>query len=178
MKTSIIETGTVIETRGMMASVRIDHGYSCRGCGMGKLGLCKPGGAGMVIEVENREGAHKGDRVTIGLQQGAQLKGYFFAYMLPIVVLAGGTAAGYALSSVTGIRGLDVISGFAGLAAVLWYSLKKVRDLDQSRRMHIKRVLQDVPEFYAQGGHSSEAIDYLSRCHEFPEDSAGKLSGY
>ena len=108
MKTSIIETGRAIETRDGMAIVLIEQGRSSEGCGMGKLDLCKPGGAGMRFSVENGIGAVEGDRVRLGLEQKTQMKGYFLVYILPLLVLVLGAIAGYVISETSGFHGLEV----------------------------------------------------------------------
>ncbi|NOZ25001.1 MAG: SoxR reducing system RseC family protein [Nitrospirae bacterium] len=160
---SIVETGRVVETRDGMAFVRIEQGRSCRGCGMAALGLCRPGGAGMLLKVENPAGAVKGDRVMIGLGKRVHLKGYFIIYILPVVMMMLGTIAGYLASGATGIGGLEAAGGFAGLAASLFFSLRKMQALDRAERMYIRRIVRDVPEFDSDamtGG--AEGADYLS----------------
>ncbi len=163
---SIVETGRVVETSDGIALVRIEQGRSCRGCGMAKLGLCRPGGAGMLIEVENPVGAVKGDRVMIGLGRRVHLKGYFIIYILPLFVMTLGTFAGYVASSATGIGWLEAAGGFSGLAASLAFSLRRMQALDRAERMYIRRIVRDVPEFDADAMPGAEGADYLAGFRE------------
>lgn len=161
MKTSVVETGRVIETGNGIATVRIDKGESCKGCGMGKIGLCKPGGSGMVMEVENPLGANKGDTVMLGLDSSTHLKGYLFSFILPLIMLVISTFVGYILSGLTGIGGLEIISGFLGLSVTVFFSLRKMRKIDKSKRMYIRRVLRDSSNFMWEADYGAEGGDYL-----------------
>jgi sigma-E factor negative regulatory protein RseC len=156
MKTSVVETGKVYKTEGNIALVKIDQGTSCKGCGMGKLGLCKPGGAGMLLKVENTIGAKVGDTVTIGLEKKTHMKGYFIAFILPLVVLLFSSFIGYLLSLFTEMKGLDVVAGFTGLAVAVLYSLKRINKLDRETLMYIRRVVSDLQTFH-QGKANYEA---------------------
>lgn len=161
MKTPIVETGKVVKTENGLARVQIGEGSSCKGCGMAELGLCKPGGSGMLLEVMNGPGARKGDTVTIGLDQKTHLKGYFLAFILPLALLITGAAVGHLMTRLTGITGLDVIAGFLFLTVTTVFSLKGVQKLDRTRKMHVRKIIRDVPEFQWKEDYGAEGRDYL-----------------
>lgn len=161
MKSLIADRGRVMGTEGSSALVRLEGGAKCRKCGMAAIGLCKPGGTGMLVSVENPLGAGRGDVVRIGLDRGVHLRGYFFAYMLPLLSFVAGAFAGRLASLASGINGLDAPAAFLLLAMSLLHSIRKIKELDRSKRMYIRQVLRDVPEFEAQGAMSPEGLQYL-----------------
>jgi positive regulator of sigma E activity len=161
MKTPIAETARVLETRGETALVRLEGGRTCRKCGLAAIGLCKPGGTGMEVRVENRAGASPGDSVRLALKRGAHWRGYFLAYLLPLASFVAGAFAGDALSAAAGVTGLDVVSAFSFYGLTLMYSLRKMRALEGAERMYISRVVRDVPDFHWQDASGAEAVDYL-----------------
>ncbi len=172
MKTNIVETGTVIHTEGGIARVRLGKGTSCKGCGMAKLGLCRPGGAGMLLEVENSVNARVGDVVTIGLKRETHIKGYFLAFILPLSMLVVSTIAGYVLAVYMGLKGAEVIAGFLGLAITLFFSLRRLNEMDRSERMYIKRIIKDVPDFSGEVNIGAEGGDYLKGFQDISEHSS------
>lgn len=172
MKDRISETARVTETSGKEAVVRLLGGESCRKCGLAAIGLCKPGGTGMVLRVENRLGAARGDVVRLGLDPGAKRRGYFFAYTLPLLCFAAGAFAGYLVTAATGLGGLDAALAFVSLLASLPLSIRKLRGLDASERMYVSRIVRDVPDFHWQGGDTPEGAYYLEAYRQ--RDSAVK----
>ncbi len=160
MKTSIVETGVVIEREGTTAKVLLGKGTSCRGCAMAKLGMCRPGGANMIFTVDNTLNAEVGDTVMLGLKREVHWKGYFIAFILPLLIFVVSSLSGYLISLYTGLRGIDVLSGFVGLALAIAFSLGRLRKMDSTERMHIKRIVRDVAgtEGVYQG---AEGLDYL-----------------
>ncbi len=162
MKTNIVETGIVLETKDDLAKVQIKQGKSCKGCAMGKLGMCRPGGAGMVLLVKNPLKAKEGDTVMIGLDKKTHTKGYFIVFILPMIILVISTVAGYLLSQKLQIQGLEVVTGFSGLAIAIYFSLKKINRMDKEVTMYIKRIVKDVPDFSWEVNYGAEGGDYLS----------------
>ena len=160
MKT-VVETGRVIDTDGETASVMIEQGASCKGCGNAKLGLCRPGGAGMLLRVQNTLGASRGDRVVMGLEKKTHLKGYLLAFILPLLSFLLASLGGYMLSEVTGVKGVEVVVGLAGLSATAFYSLRRLKALDKAGKMHIKRIIRDA-EFRYGAATGAEEMDYLA----------------
>ncbi len=162
MKTNIVETGVVLETKGELAKVQINQGKSCKGCAMGKLGMCRPGGAGMVLMVKNPLNAKEGDTVMIGIDKKTHTKGYFIVFIFPLLILVVSTFAGYFLSQKLQTSGLEVLTGFVGLAIAIYFSLKKINRMDKEVTMYIKRIVKDVPDFSWEVNYGAEGGDYLS----------------
>jgi sigma-E factor negative regulatory protein RseC len=138
----IVETGTVIARDGDTVRVIIDQGESCRKCGNAALGLCKPGGAGMVLDVENILGAGIGDVVKIGIDKDVQNRGYALAYVVPLMFLVLGTVIGHLLGGFYHVTFLDAVMGFLFLGVSLYFSLRAINAMDRSQRMHVKEIVE------------------------------------
>lgn len=162
MKSLIAEAGRVMQTDGASALVRLEGGAKCRKCGMAAIGLCKPGGTGMLVKVKNPIGADKGDVVRLGLDRGVHLRGYFFAYMLPVLSFVAGAFIGHFISLASGLKGLDVAFGFVLLTMSLVLAVRKIQALDRAEQMYIRQVVREVPEFEAEGVMSPEGLEYLN----------------
>lgn len=162
MKSSIAETGRVMQTDGASALVRLEGGSKCRKCGMAAMGLCKPGGTGMLVRVKDPVGAAKGDVVRLGLDRDVHLRGYFFAYMLPLLSFVAGAFIGHFISLASGLKGLDVVTGFVLLALSLVLAVRKIKALDRAEQMYIRQVVREVPEFEAEGAMGPEGLEYLN----------------
>jgi positive regulator of sigma E activity len=109
MQSSDIETGTVLKTEGTMALVITNRSKSCRECGKAQAGICGKSGSGMVLKADNALGAERGDTVELGLEKAAHVKGYFLAFVLPVLVLFLAAYAGHILSQLTDVKYLDAI---------------------------------------------------------------------
>lgn len=143
MKPTIPESGSVIKTEGLNATVLLEGGTACKGCGAGKIGLCRPAGNSMTVTVGNSAGAQMGDKVLIGIDRGVQRTAYLLAYIIPLVSFLSGSFLGHAARVYFTVPALDAITGFAALAAASVFSLRKLKKLDASSRMSIKRILND-----------------------------------
>ncbi len=162
MKTNVVETGVVLETKGELATVQINQGKSCKGCAMGKLGMCRPGGAGMRLTVKNPLRAEVGDTVMIGIDKKTHSKGYFIVFIFPLLILVISTLIGYYISVRFELEGLEIITGFLGLGISIYYSLRKIQKMDRKVTMYIKRIVKDVPEFTWEVNYGAEGGDYLA----------------
>jgi sigma-E factor negative regulatory protein RseC len=115
----IKEMGRVLETADDEAVVLVRRSSACEGCSA--RGVCHTfGGAGKDarISVENRIGAHAGDEVEIGIEEGSLVLASFIVYILPIGALFLGAALGGALSEYIGIS-KGGASAFMGLLALI-----------------------------------------------------------
>jgi positive regulator of sigma E activity len=155
-----LETGTVIKTDGAWASVITNKSKSCNECGKAQAGICGKSGAGMVMSVKNKAGAKKGDTVELGLDKATHIKAYFFAFILPVVILFVCAYSGSVISLSADVKGLDVIAGFTGLIISTLYSFGKIRSLDRTSRLQITKVISDPPEYVSAS--SAEEMDYIS----------------
>jgi len=141
MELSGLETGTVIETSGTKAKVRINKSKSCKECGKAQAGICGKSGEGMIMEAGNNLNAREGDRVTLGLEKKIHVKGYFLVFILPVLSLFLFAYMGHEISGFTGMKGLDVIMGITGLVMAILFSLYKIKKLDSSAEMEITRIV-------------------------------------
>ena len=141
MELSGLETGTVIETNGTKAKVRINKSKSCKECGKAQAGICGKSGEGMIMEAGNNLNAREGDRVTLGLEKKIHVKGYFLVFILPVLSLFLFAYMGHEISGFTGMKGLDVIMGITGLVMAILFSLYKIKKLDSSAEMEITRIV-------------------------------------
>ena len=71
--------GTIIRLDGDIATILLQGGKHCEGCGAGKLGLCKPVRQCRTLKGRNAVSASVGDHVRVGLEQDVQTKGYLLA---------------------------------------------------------------------------------------------------
>ncbi len=139
MKPGVPETGTVLNVNGGDAVIALNSGgQSCRKCGARAMGLCGGAGAG-VINVRNDAGARVGDTVLIGLS-GKSGAGFLFAYILPLFAFVLGAALGRLAGIYFNLPFLDVAAGFVSLSVTLFFALKRLRKLDSSSRMVVKKV--------------------------------------
>lgn len=146
MKASIPEFGTVIRLEDGNAIVFIKGDKSCKGCGAGQMGLCKPGGT-MTLNVRNTANARVGDTVRVGFEQDIQTKGYLLVYVLPLFALIAGAFGGHIIGSYVGIPFLDVIIPFIALALSLYYSFERLKKLDSSSRLIVEKIISlDIPK--------------------------------
>lgn len=143
MKPSIPETGTVISLKDDTAVVLLKGGGACKGCGAGKIGLCRPGGNSMVLHADNAVGARTGDTVVVGIGRNVRVKGYLFAYIIPLISFMAGAVIGHVAGTYLGVPSVDVPAGFLSLTAVSVHTFRRLRRLDRTSMMRIKRVVSD-----------------------------------
>ena len=143
MKPTVPETGTIICIEGENAVIMMKGGKSCRGCGMGKIGLCRTGDTSMSLRAKNIVNAHVGDTVEVGLDRGTRVKGYCMAYLIPVFSLLSGTLAGQVLGEHFSIQHLDVTGGFLTLLLASLFSFRKLRELDATHMMVAKKIISD-----------------------------------
>lgn len=141
MKPSVPETGMVVSIEDGMAHIVLQSGDSCRGCGAAKMGLCKPAGNQSVLTAKNTADAVAGDIVKIELDAGIQTKGYLLAFIIPLFSLIAGAVAGNILSGYLSFPALDIVAGFAALIIASLYSLMRLKRLNASSMMVIKKII-------------------------------------
>lgn len=143
MKPTIPETGTVLRLGRGTAVVLLKGGAACKGCGAGKIGLCRPAGHSMVITAKNTVGARAGDTVSLGIERRVQRTAYFLAYLAPLLSLLAGSFCGHLVASYFPIPFLDVATGVAALIFASAYCFARLRKLDSSSMMTIERVIAE-----------------------------------
>lgn len=82
------QEGVVIEINGAMAKIKAGRHGDCKNCG-----AC-PGDKSMVLDAQNPIGAKPGQRVAFEIKETNMLKAAFIVYLLPIVAIFIGAAAG------------------------------------------------------------------------------------
>jgi len=143
MKPTIPETGTVLKLDRDTAVVLLKGGTSCKGCGAGKMGLCRPAGDSMMITVKNTASASIGDTVVIGIDRRVQRAAYLLAYGAPLVSFIAGSFCGHVAGEYLSIHFLDAAAGFATLVVTSVYSFLRLRKLDSSSMMTVKHVIRE-----------------------------------
>ncbi len=178
VKPSIPETGTVIRLIGDVATVLLKGDAPCKGCGAGKIGLCRPAGNSMMIMVKNTAGARVGDIVMIGIDGKVQRSAYLLAYGAPLLSLLAGSFGGHLAAVHFRIPLLDAATGFMLLIVVSLYSFLRLRRLDRDSMMTVKRIVNEntfdaamkteeerLYECYAPGPPSTPDGSRVSSCY-------------
>jgi positive regulator of sigma E activity len=111
----MVERGVVIGTGLGTAQVRMERSESCEGC---HGCLYSESGKYMVSEVADRIGVLPGDIVKIETQGMSPLAAVLLLFVLPLVMLAAGYAAGSAIAALLAVR--SPIPGIAA-AAVFFF---------------------------------------------------------
>ncbi len=97
----------------------------------------------MRLRVRNNPGARVGDIVVVGIDREVRLRGYLLAYIVPLVLFIAGTVFGHIAGSYLGVSALDVSVGFLMLALTYSFTLRRLRHLDKSSAMSIKKIVRD-----------------------------------
>jgi len=143
MKPTVPEKGTVIRLEGDSAEIMLEGGKSCKGCGAAKIGLCRAGGGSMFLTVRNGLQAGVGDQVIVGIDSRTRLTGYLLAYIIPLAGFLAGAGCGNIIGRYTGVAALDIIAAFTSLAAASFFSFRRLRSLDRTSSMEVKRIVSD-----------------------------------
>ncbi|MDO8282829.1 MAG: SoxR reducing system RseC family protein [Thermodesulfovibrionia bacterium] len=88
----IEETGVVIRTEGITATVLVQKRGSCEGCTA--TGTCATTQEGMEIEALNPVQAEAGQTVKVSIQSMTYLKGTMLVYGFPMIALIAGAVIG------------------------------------------------------------------------------------
>jgi|Deesub1362A_J573_1020465.scaffolds.fasta_scaffold00742_7 sigma-E factor negative regulatory protein RseC len=142
----IEETGVVIKTDGMTATVRVHKRGTCEGCAA--RGICEPSEEGMEIEALNPVHARVGQTVEVSIAPQTYLKSAIYVYGIPLVVLIAGAIIGKNLGE-SYIRGIDsdivaAIMGFGGF--FLTFLLVRAWSRKAETRPEYKPVIEKIIE--------------------------------
>ncbi len=128
----IEQTATVVRTEGPLAWVEAERESSCgqcaarKGCGTAVLANVL-GRRSARMRALNPVEARPGERVVIGLEEGALLRGALAVYLLPLLTLIGGAMLGAPYGDGAAVAG--GLGGFLlGLAGVRRFSRRIARD--------------------------------------------------
>ena len=129
MKPMIEESATVTRTEGQWAWLQTERNSSCgkcsarSGCGVSLLNkFSQP--RQQQVKALNRANAASGDRVIIGIDEHALVKGSAMVYLSPLLGLFGGAALGEILApwnSLLATEPTSILLGLIGLAAGLYH---------------------------------------------------------
>jgi sigma-E factor negative regulatory protein RseC len=145
----IEESGVVVSVRGDMAQVEGQRRSTCGSCAVN--GTCGTslvsrylGRKRTLLQAYNEIGAGTGDRVVVGLPEGALLEASFVAYLVPLLAMIGGAVGSdytAALLAPEHAPVLSVLGGVAALAASLcWLGrFSRARSGDDRYRPRILR---------------------------------------
>lgn len=118
------QEGIVLSVAGDMARVKTSRHSDCENCGS-----C-PGMSAIVLDVRNPLAAKPGQRVMIEVREVGLVKSAFVVYMLPLLAVAAGAAAGYWAAGRLGQDPLWLQVAGAALAFLL--SAAYIRFVDRS----------------------------------------------
>jgi sigma-E factor negative regulatory protein RseC len=140
------EIGTIIQSGGGKARVRINRSDKCAGC---HGCLLAEGGNYLILEVIDSFGTKTGDRVKIEAEAGSAAKSGFILYIIPLVSLFIGYISGSKLVSLLGssvTEGWGILSAFIFMALTYWaiYLFQKRLVRKHSLQMRVVKILGNV----------------------------------
>ena len=97
----------------------------------------------MFLTVRNAITARPGDQVMIGIDAKTRRTGLLFAYVIPLVAFIGGALAGNIMGMLLHLPSLDILGAFGLLFMGGAVSLTKLKALDRTSSMEIKRIVSD-----------------------------------
>lgn len=152
----IEQVATVVALEGDAAWVETHRQSACGACAMNKG--C---GAGLFakafgfdspqLKVTRAQGVDIGDRVVVGIDERALVRGSFAAYMMPILFMMGFAMLGQAVLSTWLEWNTDlaaILTGTAGLAVGLLWLKRHNRRIRHDRRYQpliLHKAMDDVP---------------------------------
>lgn len=149
----IEEIGVVVSVRGDMAEVQSERRGTCGDCAV--KGACGTsliarylGRKRLLLRAHNALGAGPGDRVVLGLPEGALLEASFIAYLVPLLAMIGGGVVGEYIAGLLApgyVQATSVLSGLGALAAALWWlgRFGRAKSSDDRYRPSILRRVGD-----------------------------------
>lgn len=79
----------------------------------------------MMLHADNTIGARTGDTVVVGIGRQVRVKGYLFAYIIPLISFMAGTLIGHVAGAYLGAPSVDAASGFLSLTIVVYLYLSQ-----------------------------------------------------
>lgn len=149
----IEQIGVVVSVRGDWAKVEGERRGTCGGCAVN--GACGTsliarylGRKRLLLQAHNAIGAGPGDRVILGVPEGALLEASFAAYLVPLLAMIGGGVAGEQIAGLLApefAQATSVMGGLGALAAALWWlgRFGRAKSSDDRFRTRILRRVGD-----------------------------------
>jgi len=113
-----IESGIVVEESRNTVLVEFLGDRGCSSCASAKSCPFCAGGGRNSIWIDNTIGAVKGDAINFIIEEKNVIMASAFIYLLPTVLLVGGSVLGNAAATVWGLNG-DLFTGIGGVAGLL-----------------------------------------------------------
>ncbi len=142
----IEETGIVIKTDGITATVAVQKRGACEGCAA--KGVCETTDAGMEVEALNPVHAKVGQTVEVSIKPRTYLKGSIIVYGFPLIAFVAGVIAGKDIGE-RYFKGIDsdiisVVLGFALL--IISFLIIKVWSRQVESKEEYKPVIEKIIE--------------------------------
>ena len=125
------QEGIIIDTVGEIAKVKVARHGDCENCGS-----C-PGENAMVLEVNNKLGATKGQKIIFEAREKNMLKAAFIVYVFPLIAAFIGATVGFVISTKLSRYEhiLETIGGITAfilaVALIVFYEKSTRRDLSK-----------------------------------------------
>jgi sigma-E factor negative regulatory protein RseC len=138
------EEGVVISAEGASARVRVERSAMCDSCGSRDSCAALSGKKSIEVSVINEIGAREDDRVTLEVPAGEVLRASAAVYLLPVLGLVAGLAAGTALGHSFSFdpEGAGIIGGVVGL--LVGYIPARLMSTGQRARKGMARITSVV----------------------------------
>ncbi|MFP4084538.1 MAG: SoxR reducing system RseC family protein [Desulfonatronovibrio sp.] len=136
------KSGQVLSVSHSLARVKIKRSSTCATCSC--AGICSPFGKDwMVIEALNPHGAKQGQEVVVTYQMEDQLKASFILYIIPLISLVAGAAAGVWLDPL-GNQDLSSVSGGFGLLVFSYLAIRAYSRNKYSGKRGFQPVIHEI----------------------------------
>lgn len=134
--------GQVLSVSHSLARVKIKRSNTCSTCSC--AGICSPFGKDwMIIEALNPPGAKQGQEVVVTYKMEDQLKASFILYIIPLISLVAGAAAGLWLDPLNNQDLSSVLGGF-GLLLVCYIAIRAYSRNKYRRKQSFQPVIQEI----------------------------------
>lgn len=143
---SLKEQGLVEEVGGGRAVVRVERNAACAQCR--SRGACEMfSEKSMRVVVENSLGAHPGDWVEISIPAASVLKVSMAVYLIPVLALVVGAAAGSAWADARGMdpTAASILTGLLALGAAFLLVRRFDRGASSPDSRYVPRMSRIVP---------------------------------
>lgn len=144
------ENAVVIKVEGASAWVETQRQSACascavnKGCGSAVLSQAL-GRKRNIVRVEHSEALQVGDRVVLGMDDAAFVKGSFAVYIVPLLLMFVMAVIGQTFASALGSESEGLTILFAGLGMVLgFYWLKRFSKRNRCNSDYHPRVIQKI----------------------------------
>lgn len=134
--------GQVLSVSHNLARVKIKRSSTCSTCSC--AGICSPFGKDwMIIEALNPSGAKQGQEVVVTYQMEDEVKASFILYIIPLISLVAGAAAGLWLNPLNNQDFSSILGGF-GLLVISYAAIRTYSRNKYSTEQNFQPVIQEI----------------------------------